>query len=693
MKKIMIRGFLVTCLLSGFLWESAVLAGEETGTQVGERAPAERAPAELAFEKVYPALVRIYVVFTSPRSGRMERRRAAGSGAIISSDGYVVTNHHVAGNATSIRVTLATREEIRADLVGTDPLSDIAVLKLRLEERDNPNVPLAVAHWGDSDGVRVGDVVFAMGSPAAVSQSVTKGIVANTELILPEGLAGMFVLDGENVGSLVRWIAHDAVIFGGNSGGPLVDENGLIIGINEIGLGSLGGAIPGNLAQSVAEQIIGSGEVKRSWSGVAVQPLLKGSDASHGILVASVIPDSPAEAAGIRAGDIITDFDGVAVQCRVAEELPLFNQLVLGTPVGKTVVVGLMRDGQKKSVRLTTDARERMLARPEEIKNWGITARNITRMMALEHHRPSPSGVLVDSVRPSGPCAEAKPGLKNDDLILTINGETVQDIAALREMTNKAIGPSDTPVSLRVGFARENSQMLTVIQVGRDPSDRNAIRARKPWIGAQTQVLTRDLAESLGVAGQTGVRISELYAGRAADQAGLQVGDLIVAVDKMRIDASQPEDEEVFPTMIRQYKIGSQADLKVIRDGKTSIVSVTLEEPPKGPEQMDEYVDETFEFTVRDLTFFDRSKYHLNDDLEGVLVAKVETASASALAGLKDHDVMIRIGDRPTPNAQAVEAIMTDALKNKPAQLVFFVQRGIRTIFVELEPDWQDLHL
>jgi len=197
------------------------------------------ADIQRAVDAVYPALVRIHVVFEEGQRGRMEKKRASGSGAIISEDGYLITNHHVAGRATRIVCRLSNREEVDAELIGTDPLSDIAVLKLDLSTRRDPTAPLGVARFGDSDKLQVGDVVLAMGSPAGVSQSVTKGIVANTEMISPGG--GMR-LDGENVGELVRWIGHDAVIYGGNSGGPLVNLAGEIVGVNEVGIGSLGGA-------------------------------------------------------------------------------------------------------------------------------------------------------------------------------------------------------------------------------------------------------------------------------------------------------------------------------------------------------------------------------------------------------------------------------------------------------------------
>ncbi|MBT5715703.1 MAG: trypsin-like serine protease, partial [Opitutae bacterium] len=223
-------------------------------------------PLAQAVEEVYPAIVRIEVVSEQGSSGRMMKSRATGSGVIVSADGRVVTNHHVAGKATRITCRLHDGEEVMADLLGADPMTDLAVLRLRMEDRPPTSKPLTVATFGNSDEVEIGDVCFAMGSPAGLSQSVTRGIVSNVALISPN--QGSFRLDGENVGELVRWLGHDAIIFPGNSGGPLVDEKGFIIGINEVGIGSLGGAIPSNLARSVSKELAENGFISRCWTGL-----------------------------------------------------------------------------------------------------------------------------------------------------------------------------------------------------------------------------------------------------------------------------------------------------------------------------------------------------------------------------------------------------------------------------------------
>ena len=295
---------------------------------------------------VYKAIVRIEVVSESGSGGRMKKARSTGSGVIISQEGLVLTNHHVAGKATRLTCRLHDGKEILADLLGADPMTDLALLRLRLSNTDSPPSKLKVAQFADSDKVKVGDLCFAMGSPAGLSQSVTQGIISNIAMI--SASTQSFRLDGENVGELVRWLGHDAVIYPGNSGGPLVNSEGKIIGINEVGIGSLGGAIPANLAKSVANELEERGFVMRSWVGLECQPRIK--PGSKGILVAGIISDSPAEVARIQAGDIITEYAGKKVNARIPEDIPIFNQLVYGQPAMKKVKVVGLRNGKVHEV-------------------------------------------------------------------------------------------------------------------------------------------------------------------------------------------------------------------------------------------------------------------------------------------------------------------------------------------------------
>ena len=566
----------------------------------------DRIDIQRAVDAVYPALVRIHVVFENGGDGRMQKNRASGSGAIISEDGYIITNHHVAGRATRIVCRLSDHEEVDAELVGTDALADLAILKLKLETRRDPKKKLAVAKFGDSDKLQVGSVVLAMGSPSGLSQSVTKGIVANTAMIMPAGSGGM-VLDGENVGELVRWIGHDAVIFHGNSGGPLVNLQGEIVGINEIGIATMGGAIPSNLARAVAKEIIAKGHVSRSWIGVEAQPLLKQMTQEHGALVASLLDESPAKAAGILPGDFITDYDGSkVVDCRAQEDLPLFNRLVLTTPVGKEVTLKGTRDGQPMTWKLKTLDREPNEARELVAPNWGLTVRDFTRVAALESQRGTRNGVAVDSIRPGGPSSEAKPGLHGQDVIIKVDGVEITNAAGLNAWTKNFVKGSTEPKPVLVTFERGTEQMITVVRVGPEVEEEKPQRPAKGWFGASTQVLTHEIADALVLEGRKGVRVTQVMPGTPAEKCGVKVGDVLLKLDGQVIAANTPSDQELFGNLIRQYKPGAEVEIDAMRGGEPVKLKVALGATPKSVSDLAEFKDEQFEFTARDMSFNDR---------------------------------------------------------------------------------------
>ena len=514
---------------------------------------------EAAVQAVYPALVRIHVVYEEGGGGRMQKGRASGSGTIISADGLILTNHHVAGRATRITVRLADRQQVRATLVGTDPLADLAVLKIDKKDLRDPQAPLAVARFGDSSRLRVGDVVLAMGSPAGVSQSVTQGIVANTEMIAP---GGAMRLDGEAVGELVRWIGHDAVIFPGNSGGPLVNLRGEIVGVNEVGIGSLGGAIPSNLAKKVSDELIATGKVRRSWIGMSAQPLLKSSTAHSGVLVGGVIRGTPADAAGLKAGDILTRCNGVEIAAsRALEDIPLVNRMLLESPVGSVLALEGTRDGQPMTWQITTAEREPAEPREKELLSWGITARDLTELAAKELLRADRNAVLVQSLRPGGAAAAAKPSIQDGDLIVGVAGKPTPDLAALVAVSQQITSGKTEPVPALIAYEHDGLSYLTVVKIGPEPDADKPGIAKKAWLGIDTQVISSDLATALGIAGAKGVRVTRVHPGTNADKAGLQTGDLLLKLDGTVIPASRPEEADVFESLIRQYRTVSYTHL------------------------------------------------------------------------------------------------------------------------------------
>ena len=393
----------------------------------------------------------------------------------------MLTNHHVAGRTRAITCTLADREEVPADLVGTDPLSDLAVLEAPAgEAADYPGG--AVRRLSK---LRVGDPVLALGSPLALSQSVTMGIVSNTEMILP----GMFwpfnrmTLDGEDVGSIVRWIGHDAPIFGGNSGGPLVNMAGEIVGVNEISLG-LAGAIPADLAREVSAALIREGRVRRSWIGLDVQPLLKNDRSATGALVGSTIEGSPAAKAGFVPGDLLVRLDGRAVNVQFAEEVPLFNQMVMRLPLGRAGRSRRRARGTREDVDAWCPIERANVEshRSRRLPELGITASNLSLWSAKElrranHGRRTRTGRPARRQRrrsqavPAGRRRDCRGGREADANRRGVDG--------VLQQTSK--GP-EGPVPALVAFDRAGERLLTVVSVGGSALDDPGREATKAWL-------------------------------------------------------------------------------------------------------------------------------------------------------------------------------------------------------------------
>ena len=363
--------------------------------------------------------------------------RSLGSGFVINGDGYVVSNNHVVDGASEIRVRLSDGREFPAKVLGHDPKTDLALLKI--EAAGLPTIPL-----GDSEALQVGEPVMAIGNPFGLEQTVTTGIVSGTGRVIGGGPYDDF-------------IQTDASINPGNSGGPLINGRGQAIGINAAIFSQSGGsigigfAIPVNLAKPILTQLAANGHVVRGWLGVTVQPVtpdlaksLKLSE-SGGALVSSVTEGSPAAKAGLKPGDVIVDFNGERVVR--PDRLPT---AVAMTPVGREVPLSILRDG--KAMRLTvkvgqqTESRE---ASTEPVKvpaKLGLTVEPVTPRLARQMGLRDEHGVIVRGVEADSPAAEA--GLRAGDVIVEVNRQTVRTPADMqRQIERHAKG---TPVLMLV---------------------------------------------------------------------------------------------------------------------------------------------------------------------------------------------------------------------------------------------------
>ena len=292
--------------------------------------------------------------FFGPGPEQQERReQGMGSGVIISSDGYVLTNNHVVSDAQEIKVTLYDRREFDAEVVGTDPKSDVAVIRIKAPPKD-----LRAISIGDSSRIRLGDVVLAIGNPFGVGQTVTMGIVS------AKGRADVGIVDYED------FIQTDAAINPGNSGGALVNMEGQLIGINTAILSRSGGyqgigfAIPTNMASPIMESLKKYGKVTRGWLGVSIQDVDQELSTamklptSRGVLISDVQPGSPAQKAGLKRGDVVVKIEGRAVETTGNFR----NAIALGGS-GKKVKLELYRDGKLQTLDVSRSARCRKTRR------------------------------------------------------------------------------------------------------------------------------------------------------------------------------------------------------------------------------------------------------------------------------------------------------------------------------------------
>lgn len=390
----------------------------------------------LARDRVLPALVHIQPVVEDYRTGELKKQAVVGSGVIFHPDGYVVTNYHVAGKAKSIICTLSDREQLSADYVGGDPSTDIAVLKLRLEEYQGE---IVVALLGDSDSVQVGQQVLAMGSPLSLARSVSAGVIStkdryfSSEYRLPSG---------EKTGRYNLWIQTDAAINFGNSGGPLVDLAGRVIGINSRATfmaNNLGFAIPINIVKEVIQAILDHGQVVRSWIGVHAQALQEledyfGTDRYAGVLIASIDPGSPAEEAFLKAGDVILAMDDEPVSARFLEELPAFYNRIARHPPGSEIELTVLRGDQTYYFGVTARALGQLQGEDFECSDWGFAVKNITRQMQLSNQLRDTLGVYVSGVRRVGPADLG--GLRRGDVLQSINREAITGLPEFVEWYN-----------------------------------------------------------------------------------------------------------------------------------------------------------------------------------------------------------------------------------------------------------------
>ncbi len=424
-----------------------------------------------ARDRVLPALVHIQPVIKNYFTGELEKQAVVGSGVIFHPEGYVITNYHVAGKAVRIICTLNDKEQVPAEYVGGDPMTDLAVIKLDLTDYSGE---IHAASFGDSDSLHSGQYVLAMGSPLSLSRTVSAGVVSTPDRYFS---ADVRLPTGEPTGRYNLWIQTDAAINPGNSGGPLVDMNGEVIGINSRATffaNNLGFAIPVNVAKEVSRKILKHGEVTRSYLGLHCQAMQEledyfGTAPNTGVLVSSIDPGSPAEQAFLRGGDIILEMNGEPVSARFVEELPGFYSRIAEMEPGSNVRLKVLRNEETYEFELTTRELGELQGEDYEAAEWGFTVKAITRQMQVDNQLEDSTGVFVVGVKGAGPADEG--GLIRSDVIKTINAETIHDLTQFRTLYESMV--ADTTERVLLTVSRGGSTRYVLLKIDQESGDDN----------------------------------------------------------------------------------------------------------------------------------------------------------------------------------------------------------------------------
>ncbi len=407
----------------------AVLAGL-AAAPLGAAAAVSR-----GFTQLLDSVVRIDVQQTVFDQGTRRSEASIGSGVVLSADGLILTNAHVASfKATEIDVTLANLERVGARLVGWDHWTDLALLRLDMDDVRRRHLSFTHAEFGDSEKLFPGETVYAVGTPYGLARTVTHGIISNLQRYF-EADNGV---DGYETGLFNNWLQTDAAINPGNSGGPLVTEDGRVVGITSrsyMGANNLGFAIPASVAKVVVAGLVRSGAISRSYIGIHPAAL---QDLEHfyslalntGALLANVDAGSPAARAGLKVGDILLDVNGRPVVGRFPEQLPPIQNFIASQPVGSTLALTVKRGPRTMTFAVGTEELESTVGEEQAYEAWGLSVRKVSRAYARENRLADATGVMVIGVRPGFPADVA--GLAAGDIVTTINRHPVASLEVIK---------------------------------------------------------------------------------------------------------------------------------------------------------------------------------------------------------------------------------------------------------------------
>ncbi len=445
----------------------ATLAALAAFAPVAPDARAEIAPALLDFrevvrdakDKVFPAVLYVKCRREALERGRQATAEVAGSGVIISPDGLALSNWHVVEKALEVRCLLSDGRAMDATILGTDKSTDLALLQLHLPE---DGAALPYAELGDSRLLTEGDFVMAMGAPWGLNRSVSLGVVSCVDRYLPA--ASEYSL----------WLQTDASISPGNSGGPLVNTDGEVIGINTRGAiigGDLGFAVPSETILELLPHFRQRGEVEWAWTGLQLQPLRDFErntyfDAEEGVVVAGTDPDSPARRAGVLTGDRIVALNGTRITALTAEGLPGIRRKFGLLPPGELLQIELLRGEQPMEISFAPRVKGTVEGDQLALPRWDMTVRTINQFAnpGLYFHRQD--GIFLYGIRRPGNAQNA--GFSSRDILLEIEGQPVQTLEDVQRIHQNAIEQIDERHRLRFTVLRNGLRREIVLDFSRD---------------------------------------------------------------------------------------------------------------------------------------------------------------------------------------------------------------------------------
>jgi len=415
---------------------------------------------DTAKERVYAAIVFVKPIREEFAAGEKQRQEVFGSGVIISPDGLVVTNHHVAEKAARIDCVLFDREQVPARVLGLDPETDLALLRL---ERPSGAPPLPFATFAPAGEVVEGQFVMAIGSPFGFTRSISLGVISNSRRYM-----GFRTLYKYNL-----WYQTDAEINPGNSGGPLVNTKGEIVGINTLGLmgTGIGFSIPGEVVRDVVARLERDGKVLRAWTGLEFQALKDFQTntfaaSERGVVIVNVEEPSPASEAAVRAGDLLLAVNGAPTDVPFVEDLPALLRRLADLPLDRPAAFRVRRGAEERELAVQPALKSRFEGEDFDCRRWNLTVKEITRFSEPDLFFLHRGGVFVQGVRRPGNAAAA--GLARQDIVLTVDREAIRTIEDLRRIYERVVKDRAREKKVLIEVLRGTLKKWVVLDYSRD---------------------------------------------------------------------------------------------------------------------------------------------------------------------------------------------------------------------------------